>query len=605
MLTLLVSNSIRLMNKYMVEQVEQHARQITPILAAATLAPLVQRDYATVQSVLDESLSQDGVNYLVVLDAQGNRVASSGWSSVDSPPAANDKLDLSLLQGNVVYHVSKPILMYGQAMGQLQFGMDLSHILAARRALLTQGAAIALSELVMSFLLLSALVMWMTRHLVDLTRASKEVATGNMTPAAVHEGTDELGQLGAAFNAMSRAIHDRVHELTLAKEHAEQASKAKSEFLANMSHEIRTPMNGIMGMTDLVLDTKLTDQQRQHLEIVKTSANALLVVINDILDFSKIEAGKLTIEATPFDVHALLRDTMAPLRMRAQQKGLYLNCELEPGLPSWYVGDPVRLRQVLTNLIGNSIKFTLSGGITVSLATHEALTPTLHFSVRDTGIGIAPEKQKIIFEAFSQADNSTTRHFGGTGLGLSISSELVHLMGGKIWIESQTGQGSVFHFSAQLPTAQMKAIALDDVDADLPLTTKKAALGAQPMQVLLVEDQKINQMLARTLIERAGHSVTLAENGQEALDAVTHHGFDVIFMDMQMPVMDGLEATRRIRESERTSLRARHFIIAMTANAMATDRVACQEAGMDSFLSKPFKADELRVLLQEASQRAR
>ena len=617
MLTLLVTNSLRLMNEYLLDQVEQHARQIIPVLSAATVAPLAQRDYATVKSVLDESLSQKGVDYLVVVDAQNNRVASSGWREDAPLPQADLKFDLARAVSDPVYHVERPILTYGQRLGTLYLGLDLTHVLAARRALLLQGTLIATTELALSFLILMVLGLWLTRHLVDLTRASQEVSAGNLTPAPVNEGEDELGQLGAAFNAMSRTVRQRVEQLTLAKQEAEASNRAKSEFLANMSHEIRTPMNGIIGMTELVLDSSLSAAQREHLQVVRSSADALLRIINDVLDFSKIEAGKLTLESLAFSPQQLLNDTLAPLEVGARDKGLVLRREIAPDLPAWVLGDPDRLRQVLTNLLGNAIKFTAAGEVTLGwrYLAGEALPHQLWVS--DTGIGIPADKQKAIFEAFTQADNSTTRHFGGSGLGLTICSTLVQLMGGQISLDSEPGKGSTFQVALQLPltdappvvappaippasqplaTAPMTPVVPAEV---VPVTTDSVTNG---LRVLLVEDHPVNQKLAIKLLERDGHQVTLAQNGQEGFTAAVGEAFDLVLMDVQMPVMDGLESARAIRAFEREHGRAAVPIAAMTANAMASDREACEAAGMNDFIAKPFKTAELRALLERARQ---
>jgi len=427
--------------------------------------------------------------------------------------------------------------------------------------------------------------------LIARERAGKMRRQQHQLEAAVRQRTTELEQQNSLVERQKCEIEELL-------DRSLETSRLKSEFLANMSHEIRTPMNGVIGMAQLALATSLDDDQREYITTVRESGEALLGVINDILDFSKIEAGHMELASQPFSLRDVLNDALRFFSWQVRQSGLEFSQTVADDVPDTLAGDSGRLRQILLNLVGNAMKFTERGGVSVEVSREsgDAHQCTLRFSVADTGIGVPLEKQSVIFEAFAQADGSMRRRQGGTGLGLAISSKLVHLMHGRIWVESTPGLGSTFRFTAHFPI--VSAAIAPPVERGAPTRSSR------PLRVLLVDDNPVNQKLMRILLEKAGHQVMVVSDGSKAVEAAKEDRFDLIFMDLQMPGMDGFEATARIREQSShgspTAGPSGHVpIVALTAHAMNSHREQCLRAGMGGFLSKPVNFVELLRVIED------
>lgn len=617
---------------------QKNSAIVADMVAFSSSAPLMFSDSSAATSVLSSLSTNATILNGYIFTADGLLFASYQSPAshevyqlpekISRSESAIQRLDLlkgadnsSFWHFGSNYDMVRPVILEGRNIGFVLLHSSAAPLRDMFIKVVSFSVVILLCALLLAYFIASRLQNMITQPIISLAGTMQKISLiKDYSLRVENESSDETGQLIDGFNEMLDQIEERdnelehqrdslesvvevrteelrqiVADLEVARDAAEAASRSKSEFLANMSHEIRTPMNGVLGMTELLLGTALSEKQLRFAQTIHQSGTSLLGIINDILDFSKIEAGKIDLESISFDLHELARGVMDLFTTDAGLKDVDLHLSIDADVPQIVNGDPLRVRQVLLNLVSNAVKFTGQGEVvvTVSVVERDHDDFTFCFSVRDSGVGIKPEQLVKIFEGFTQADGSMTRNYGGTGLGLTIAKQLAEMMGGAITVESTPGVGSCFCFTARFncKTATEPIVVATDPTSD-----------GRGVSILLVEDNPVNQYVGREMLECLGYQVTVSENGRDALDCLAQNRFAVVLMDCQMPVLDGYSATRMLREQENElSVRegtSRHqVVIALTGHVGANDRQICMDAGMDDYLSKPFSMKQLDSVL--------
>ncbi len=648
-IAVLVSGSFVIVTEYFVDRdaFRENVAGLGKVVAYNLHASLAFDDSSDAQNTLASLATMPAVRGAVVLRSDGTPLATyTGPDPAGYDPQIAELLRQQLRQGPVAIRTEParhrllhlaPIVADGELLGAIAIDASLEEIHQRLAVKAIAMASFVLVATIVAFFVGNAIQRSVTQPIQELYAGMREVTTTKRYDVHLERRNhDEIGSLVDGFNAMlaeiaardqrlaeaneglERQVHERtaeleaanrelsatVREVERARDKAQAANRAKSAFLATMSHEIRTPINGMLGNTELLLNEALGERARQYGEVAYRSGEALLEIINDILDFSRIEAGELELVDRPFDIARLIEDLAATFAPTIAQKGLELVVDSSPAPDRLVVGDEGRLRQVLSNLLANSVKFTERGSIRVSLRLEDlpGERQRARFEVEDTGIGIHAADQQRIFERFAQADGSWERSFGGTGLGLAICRELVQRMGGEIGVRSSPGGGSTFWFTVMIERGPATA------EGELrPRETPKPAeptVGAGDCRALVVDDTEINRNLAQRMLQKIGCVVEVAANGEEALECCSHTQFDLILMDCQMPVMDGFRAVRWVRRIEADEGRPRSYVAALTANATKGDRERCLAAGMDDYLAKPFRLEDLQEIVLRALEKS-